>query len=343
MTFLQSIILTYPQKNDILQKVIINGLEMGNHVLKSQTPKVYKHKSLNTASFGGFHHSDYQVFLDLISKIGGVDKSGKYLQPEKLQREHILTAAEHAKKFNLDVGNSYRYLKKSCDTLMEKILRIDSLDGKQTLKVNVCSSAKYDRSEGKIIIRFTDDIMPYLAQVKSKFLLYNIKEIANFGSLYTTRFYELIQEYKTTGWMEKSVEDLRDVFATANKFKLYADFKRKTFVHACKEIDHNYPNMNLKFEEKKEGRKVVSLRFTFNKKSKPVGKTNQDNTAIVLTKEDTNQEAQQSSKEATEIKNHISELSGFLGTILCQKDLAVKEQTQEQIRQAQKKLAALTS
>lgn len=237
---------------------------MAKQVLKSQTPKVYKHKILNTASFGGFHHTDYQIFLDLISKIGGVDKKGKYLQPEHMKREHALTAKEHAKKFNLNVDNSYRYLKKSCDKLMEKTLRIDSLDGKQTLKINVCSSAKYDMAEGQITIKFTDDIMPYLAQVKEKFLLYNIKEIANFGSLYTTRLYELLQEYKTTGWMEKSLKDLRGIFTVENKFKLYADLKRKTFGHACKEINHVYPNIALRFEEKKESRKVVAIKFIFN-------------------------------------------------------------------------------
>merc|ERR1712154_207733 len=145
--------------------VIFRIREMNKKVLKSQTPKVYKHKILNTASFGGFHHSDYQIFLDLISKIGGVDEKGKYLQPEQMKREHVLTAKEHAKKFNLNVDNSYRYLKKSCDKLMEKTLRIDSLDGKQTLKINVCSSAKYDMAEGQITIKFFPSAYPYLAQV----------------------------------------------------------------------------------------------------------------------------------------------------------------------------------
>ena len=132
----------------------IYEMKMENQILKSKTPKVYKHKFLNTASYGGFHHSDYQIFLDLISKIGGVDKKGRYLQPEQMQREHVLTDKEHAKKFNLNVDNSYRYLKKSCDKLMEKILRIDSLDGKKIIKINVCSSAEYDQKEGKITIRF---------------------------------------------------------------------------------------------------------------------------------------------------------------------------------------------
>jgi len=68
--------------------------------------------------------------------------------------------------------------------------------------------AEYNKKDGYISVKFTDDIMPYLAQVRQKFVLYSLKEIANFGSLYTTRFYELLQEFKETGWMLKSVPKL---------------------------------------------------------------------------------------------------------------------------------------
>ena len=68
-------------------------------ILKSKTPKVYKDNKLNQANFGNFTHNDYQVFLHLVSKIGGVDKEGRYLQPEQLQREHVLTAKEFSEVF----------------------------------------------------------------------------------------------------------------------------------------------------------------------------------------------------------------------------------------------------
>ena len=38
--------------------------------LKSKTPKTYKNNKLNKANFGNFTHTDYQVFLHLVSKIG---------------------------------------------------------------------------------------------------------------------------------------------------------------------------------------------------------------------------------------------------------------------------------
>lgn len=232
-------------------------------VLISKTPKAYKNKKLNNANFGNFHHTDYQVFLHLVSKIGGVDKYGKYLQPEQLKKEYVLTAKEFSELFNVSLSNCYGILKQAIDKLMKTDLKVERVDLQEMWRINICSMARYNSKQGTITINFTDHIMPYLVQeVKKKFILYNLKEIANFGSLYTTRLYELIQEFKETGWMLKTVEQLREVFAVGDKFKLYGHFKTKTFAHACQEINTNY-DIDLRFEEIKKSRKVVAIRFSF--------------------------------------------------------------------------------
>jgi plasmid replication initiation protein len=238
--------------------------ELLTQTYKTKTSKVFKNKKLNTANFGNFTHNDYQIFLHLVSKIGGVDECGKYLQPEHLQREHILTAKEFSEVFNANVDNSYKVLRKAVDKLMKTDIKIEKPEDKGVIRINVCSKAEYNKNEGRISIKFTDDIMPYLAQVRKKFVLYNLKEIANFSSLYTTRLYELIQEFQETGWVLKSVDQLRQIFAVGDKLSLYADLKKKTFNHACQEINNNY-DMNLRFEEIKEGRKVVAVKFFFKK------------------------------------------------------------------------------
>lgn len=235
---------------------------MSNLVLKSKISKVYKNKKLNNANFGDFNHNDYQVFLYLVSKIGGIDEYGKYLQSEQLKREYVLTANEFNKVFNTDLSYCYKIIHKACKKLMKTSVNVEKPETSEIWEINVCSMAKYNKNEGSITIKFTDDIMPYLAQVKQRFMLYNLKEIANFGSLYTTRLYELIQEFKETGWFIRSVQQLRELFAVGDKLKSYADFKRKTFIHACQEVNDNY-NLGLFFEEIKESRKVVAIRFSF--------------------------------------------------------------------------------
>lgn len=229
---------------------------------KSKTPKVYKNKKLNNANFGTYNLNDYQVFLQLISMIGGVDELGKYLQPQELQREHILTAKAFSEQFNVELDGAYTTLKRVAKKLTETSLTLEKPDLFVTQHIALCSQTEYNHKQGSLTVRFTEEIMPYLAQVKSKFVLYNLKEVANFGSLYSTRLYELIQEFKDTGYIMKSVTQLRDLFVVGKKFPLYGNFKAKTFGHAVEEINSQY-ELKLRFEEIKEGRKVVAIRFEF--------------------------------------------------------------------------------
>ena len=89
-------------------------------VLESKSSKAYKSKKLNNANFDDFRHTYYQVYLHLISKIGGVDEYGKYLQPEQLKREYILTAKEFSGLFNVSLSNCYGILKQAVDKLMKR-------------------------------------------------------------------------------------------------------------------------------------------------------------------------------------------------------------------------------
>lgn len=238
---------------------------------KSKTPKVYKNKKLNNANFGTYNLNDYQVFLQLVSKLGKIDINGTYKQSQALERKHLLTAKEFSEAFNVDINTTYRVLKTASKKLARTAITLEKPDLFVTQEIPICSFAEYNNKEGSLTIEFNEHIMPYLAQVKEKFVLYNLKEIANFGSLYSTRLYELIQEFKDTGWIEKSVSQLREIFAVGKKYATYKDFKVKTFAHAVDEINSQYPTMNLRFNELKDGRKVVLVRFEFTPSHKEQG------------------------------------------------------------------------
>ena len=250
-------------------------------LLDSNTLKVYKNPTLNEANFGNYTHNDYKIACHIFAKIGGVDYKGKYLQNTELSREHILSAYDLSKEFKMNPSDCYKALKKSTDKLIKTDIKIKNTNNpKHFLRINLCSKAEYNESEGCISIKLTDDIMPYIKQIGERFVLYNLKDLYNFGSLYTTRLYELIQQYKDTGWFVKTVEDLRFIFAVGdNKYLSYYDFKRKTFKHACDEINRNF-NINLKFEEIKLGRKVNKIKFSFKrlKRKKGINPINGDET-----------------------------------------------------------------
>lgn len=226
--------------------------------------KPYKSSKLNMANFGNMTQNDYNVYLHLISKIVKVDDKGNYLKPEQLKREYHLTAKEYNQIFNCDMKNAYSFLKKACKKLMKTSVNIEKVDLKQIWEINVCSHAVYNENEGSITVMFTDSIMPYLSQVRDQFVIYNLKEVSNFKSIHSIRLYEQMQQFKDTGYFVKSLSQLRNIFAVGNKYKNYNDLKKYTFAHAVKEINKHY-HIDLDFQEIKEGRKVVAIKFTFNK------------------------------------------------------------------------------
>jgi plasmid replication initiation protein len=198
----------------------------------------------------------------LLSKLGGVDKNGKYLQAEELKREQTLSAKEFGGIFKTDLSNSYKILRRAVNKLMKTDITVPRENSNSYLRINVCSQAEYAKDEGKINIKFTDDIMPYLKQVKERFMVYNLADISNFKSIYATRLFELLQEFKETGWMIKLLDELRHAFSVGNKYTNYGHFKSRTIVPACEEINKNY-HMKVRFEEIKEGKSVTAIKFIF--------------------------------------------------------------------------------
>ncbi|MBF8246731.1 MAG: replication initiation protein [Rickettsia sp.] len=240
--------------------------EIKNISLQNASPSiVYKNNRLNEAHFEDFGYNDYRVLLHLLSKVGRINKEGKYTQSNAIQREHLLTAQEFSCVFKADLNNSYRFLQDSCNKLMKSRITLKSLDKKTIIAINVCSKAEYEESKGRIFIRFTEEIMSYLVYIKKDFVIFNLKEIQNFRSAYTIRLYELLKQF-STGWVKKSVEDLRSFLGVqVGQYLLYKHFKSRVILPACNEINMNY-DMNVRFEEKKVRKKVSIVTFFFSKK-----------------------------------------------------------------------------
>lgn len=224
--------------------------------------KVHKSNELNQANFSEFSLSCYRVLLNLISQIQQRDLLGNQISLPIINRECTLSANEYATEFKLTGNTAYEILKEATDKLMNTTFSMKTDKG--ILKINVCSQAHYVEKEGRIDIRFTEEIMPHLAELGKNFTMYNLKEISEFNSIYTTRLYELIMQFKTTGILEMSLDNLRYRLGCANIFSKYNDFKKRTIDHAVNEINSQY-ELNLNYKEIKVGRKIDKIVFTFKK------------------------------------------------------------------------------
>jgi plasmid replication initiation protein len=108
-----------------------------------------------------------------------------------------------------------------------------------------------------------------------EFTKYALSDIAGMSSSYAIRIYELLVQYRSIGRREISVDSLRIMLELGKKYPLFADFKKRVIDTAIDQINE-YSPLKVTYEQKKTGRKVTHILFSFKEKSKSITNTSKD-------------------------------------------------------------------
>ena len=95
-------------------------------------------------------------------------------------------------------------------------------------------------------------------------------EEKSFKCSYSIIFYEIFKKYEKVGIPAYTLEELKELTKTKEKYKIYYDFKRYVLKQALEEINKYDSNYSYSFEEIKLGRKVDSIQFTRENKDKNI-------------------------------------------------------------------------
>ncbi|MDZ7786014.1 MAG: replication initiation protein, partial [Candidatus Saccharibacteria bacterium] len=136
----------------------------------------------------------------------------------------------------------------------------------------------YVKSEGRVELRFSKDMLPYLTQLTEQFTRYMLSDVAKLNSGYAIRLYELLCQWRDVGEREVSIEWLRDAFMLEGKYPAIKDFKKRVIEPAVEQVNE-HTSIWVKWDQRKTGRRVSHLIFTFGekkpvKKQKPKTRTN---------------------------------------------------------------------
>ena len=125
------------------------------------------------------------------------------------------------------------------------------------------------RHDDNIVARmiFSPEIVPLLSDLRANFTQFFLKDVAKFTSIYRFRIYQLLMQYKSTGYIKISIDDLRYMLVLQNKYPLVADLKKRAIDVAVDEINEKSP-YNVQCEFIKKGRKFVALEMKFCLKDK---------------------------------------------------------------------------
>lgn len=176
-----------------------------------------------------------------------------------------LSAGEYAELYGVDANTAYDQLQACGESIIKKQVcwYEEGPKGIKKIQINWLGKAEYIKGEGIVNLWFTPQIQPQLVQLKRNFTSYQLQQASALRSLYSWRLLELLSQYESTGWRQMSVEEFSEAMeATVKQRENFAAIRRKIIEPAVKELAEK-DGWSIDWSPIKEGRKVVSLRFSF--------------------------------------------------------------------------------
>lgn len=232
-------------------------------------------KNLTVCKANALIEAGYRLSLNeqriILACIAQVDSKEELLKTSKFE----IHVKEFANLFNISEEATYSDLKEASKNLYNRSLTIYNPDPEQPelekLETRWISSIGYIPTKGKLSLRFAHDILPYLSGLKGRFTKYELGHISNMTSVYGIRLYELLMQWKGTGKREIEIDWLKKQFELDASYDRMFDLKKRVIDPAVKDINKT-SNINVKWEQRKTGRKVTHLIFTFSEKKSPEDK-----------------------------------------------------------------------
>jgi len=192
---------------------------------------------------------------------------------------------EFAETFQIAPNYAYGEIEALADQFQRKIITLqphETLDGSR-VKVGLVSKQKYLDSEGRVLLRFDEDLVPHLLGLQGEYTKYRIQDVYQFSRASTWRVYELLRQFKKIGKREIELEDLRWKLGLADKYERPIDLNRRVIAPAVEEINAT-SDLLVQYEQKKRGRRITALIFHI--RDNPNTKTPQEKVRAVAEKLD---------------------------------------------------------
>jgi plasmid replication initiation protein len=243
---------TYTRLDNVSNTVTIMCMENKN----SHGQLVVKSNALVNAMFDlSLQGNRFLAFaISLLDRAQTVE-IGKHVELE-------IPVLEFAETFDIASNNAYKEIEKLADQFQRKIITLQpdqTLDGRR-VKVGLISKQKYHDGEGRVWIRFDEDLVPHLLGLKAQFTQYRIKDVYQFKSSHSWRLYELLKQYKQIGKRELEIDELKRKMYIDEKYSFIGNLKQRVVDPAVKEINET-SDIIVDYSQKKRGRKIVSFIF----------------------------------------------------------------------------------
>ena len=167
------------------------------------------------------------------------------------EQEYCLRVRDYINNANLKGESSFLELKEACYEIMSKPIYIGKKGTKDFLIANWASSCEYIHDEGIIKFQISPKLLPYIINLKEKYLKYDLKNILPLRSDYVIRLYEWLKdEFNTNARYHRKAEliitlkELREKFEIPDSYS-YRKIKERILDKAQKDL---LKHTDIKFE-----------------------------------------------------------------------------------------------
>ncbi len=192
-----------------------------------------------------------------------------------LQKDFPLKYAIDVKRvsdiFNRSHGQIYNEIK---DAITKRFWERDFSyidENGKTVTNRWLTQISYHDATGFMQIKFSEEIQPYLHQLKKHFTTYYIGQIAEFKSVYSIRLYEyaimrINKSKQNKCQFSLLIDDLKRRLEISDKYPRFSNFKATVLERAKKEMN-KYSDLNLTYKIVKLGRSPNKIEFTVTRKA----------------------------------------------------------------------------
>jgi plasmid replication initiation protein len=166
--------------------------------------------------------------------------------------------------FNLGKTSAvYEHMKTATQRLFKRSLTYR--EGTTTTSLRWVYKIQYEDESGTIRLWFSPDIIPYLTLITKSFTRYKLRDVSRFKHIHSIRIYELCAQWKQKGFLELTIDELRNTLSITDKYPKWSELKRNVIDKAVTEINR-YSNLRVSYGVRRMGRSVHSIQFKFQTK-----------------------------------------------------------------------------
>ena len=190
---------------------------------------------------------------------------------ETVEVTSTVHASEYAEAFGVTEDDAYKMLLKASRELPSKLItfltpahkRGNKSIGKTYNNFSWASESEYTDGEGYVKITWHKKITPHLLGLRDKFTVFRLAQIRQLKHKSTFRLLTLLEQFRATGIADYTLEHFSEAIeAPPSLRKDFGQLRRRIVDPAVRELNER-SDLLVTYETRKEGKKVVGLRFHF--------------------------------------------------------------------------------